>query len=193
MVIHETELKGVFVANPTVYKDSRGYFMESFRLDLWTAAVGAAAPIQENESFSVRGVLRGLHYQVPPFGQSKLVRVVCGAVRDVVVDMRPHSSTFGRVHIEILDDIDKKQLYIPSGCAHGFLTLSPQAIVHYKVDAPYVPHAERVIRFDDETLRIDWGDRAEISSLSVKDRCGLSWLEAVNNLSANDQADPNHF
>ena len=157
--------------------------MESFRLDLWEAAVGHLHFIQENESFSSEGVLRGLHYQIPPYSQAKLVRVICGAIRDVVVDMRPESSTFGVYHIEILDEIEKKQLYIPSGFAHGFLTLSAEAVVLYKVDAPYHPEAERSLRFDDETLQIEWGLSADSCIVSEKDRRALSWNEAVDELS----------
>ena len=192
MKIIETGLKGVYIADPEVHRDSRGYFMESFRFDVWEEVLGPVCFIQENESSSVKGVLRGLHYQVSPHGQSKLIRAVYGAVRDVVVDMRPKSVTFGQVHVEILDDIKKRQLFVPKGFAHGFLTLSSQAIVQYKVDAPYVAKAERTIRFDDDTLRIDWGVPSEISSLSVKDRYGLSWLEAVNNLSTDGQTGLNN-
>ena len=174
-----TALQGLFVAEPIVFKDNRGYFMESFRLDVWEAAVGPVRFIQENESYSVQGVLRGLHFQIPPYGQSKLVRVVCGAIRDVVVDMRPESPTFGQHHVEMLDEVNKRQLFVPSGFAHGFLTLSPQAIVQYKVDAPYVPAAERTLRYDDATLQIDWAAPPPFI-LSHKDRYALSWDEAVH-------------
>jgi len=170
------------VAEPDVRRDDRGYFMERFRLDLWEQTVGAVRFVQENESFSTQGVLRGLHYQAPPHGQSKLVWVVWGAVCDVVVDMRPESPTFGRYHLEILDDKDKRQLFVPSRFAHGFLALSPQAVVQYKVDAPYVPEAERTLRFDDPFLQIDWGVSSDALILSHKDRNGFSWAEAIEDL-----------
>jgi len=153
--------------------------MESYRLDEWEAALGSIRFIQENESFSTQSVLRGLHYQIPPHGQSKLIRVVCGAIKDVVVDMRPESPTFGRYYMEILDEINKKQLFVPSGFAHGFLTLSPQAVVLYKVDAPYHPAAERTLCFNDETLKIEWGGPSDSFILSDKDRNGLSWTAAI--------------
>ena len=180
MHFSETEFKGVYVAEPDVYIDARGYFMESFRLDIWEQVIGPLQFIQENESFSVQGVLRGLHFQLPPYGQSKLVRTVWGVVRDVVVDMRPDSATFGRFHIEILDNHSKKQLYVPSGFAHGFLVLSPEAVVQYKVDVPYYPEFERTLRFDDPFLQIDWGVPTYSCQLSEKDRQALSWQEVKN-------------
>ena len=182
MCIRETDIKGVYVAEPKVHRDGRGYFMESFRLDVWEEVVGSVRFIQENESFSIQGVLRGLHYQLPPHGQSKLVRVVRGAVYDVVVDMRPASSTFGQYYMEILDDIDNKQLFVPAGFAHGFLVFSPEAIVQYKVDVPYVPEAERTLRFDDPTLQIEWGAPAAYCVVSEKDRCGLFWEVAIQEI-----------
>ena len=180
--IRETQLKGVYTAEPEVYIDERGFFLESFRLDLWEKVVGPVRFIQDNESFSLHGVLRGLHYQLPPYGQSKLVRVVRGAVRDVVVDMRPDSPTYGQHHTEELNDQNKRQLFVPSGFAHGFLALSPEAVLQYKVDAPYVPEAERCLRFDDPALGIDWGVSPNSCLLSNKDRHGLSWEAAIDEI-----------
>jgi len=179
MHITETAINGVYVAQPHLYKDDRGYFMESFRLDEWEAAVGPVRFVQENESFSVQGVLRGLHYQMPPFEQAKWVRVVRGAIRDVVVDMRPQSTTFGKHHVEVLDDHDKKQLFVPKGFAHGFLVLSPEATVIYKVDAPYHPESERTLRFDDPFLQINWGIAPSACIVSEKDCHGLFWEEVI--------------
>lgn len=179
MFCKETKFKGVYIAEPEVHSDNRGHFFERFKLNEWEQILGPIRFIQENESFSIQGVLRGLHYQIPPYGQSKLVQVVWGAVRDVVVDMRPDSDTFGQYHIELLDDKNKKQLFVPSGFAHGFLVLSPQSVVQYKVDAPYHPAAERTLRFDDPFLHIDWGVPPASCILSDKDRQGFSWQTAM--------------
>ncbi|MDR2585345.1 MAG: dTDP-4-dehydrorhamnose 3,5-epimerase [Prevotellaceae bacterium] len=175
----KTKISGVYVAEPEVFRDGRGYFMERFRMDEWERIVGPVRFIQENESFSMLGVMRGLHYQLPPYGQSKLVQVVWGAIRDVVVDMRPKSPTFGKHHVEILDDRYKKQLFVPAGFAHGFLVTSPEAVVHYKVDAPYHPTSERTLRFDDPFLHIDWGVSPDSCHLSEKDRNGYYWETAM--------------
>jgi len=180
--LKEIELKGVYVTEPDVYRDNRGYFMESFRMDEWEAILGPIKFIQDNESFSTQNVLRGLHFQIPPYGQSKLVRVVWGAIRDVVVDMRSGSPTFGHYYIELLDNKNNKQLFIPSGFAHGFIVLSPEAVVQYKVDVPYYPDFERILRFDDHFLQINWGVPPDSCILSDKDRRGLSWEEAVKQL-----------
>jgi len=188
MLIKESEIKGVYIAVPNVYRDVRGSFLESFRVDVWERVIGPVQFIQENESFSTQHVLRGLHYQVPPFGQSKLVRTVVGAVLDVVVDMRPESSTFGQCHIEVLDDKEKKQLFVPNRFAHGFLILSPEAVVQYKVDAPYHPAYERTLRFDDPYLQINWGLASHLCVLSEKDRVGLFWEEAVKELRTMNRA-----
>ena len=177
--IKETKFKGVYTAEPEVYMDNRGYFMECFWSDLWEQVIGPTRFIQDNESFSRQRVLRGLHYQLPPYGQSKLVRVVVGAVQDVVVDMRPDSPTFGQHHTEELNDQNKRQLFVPSGFAHGFLALSPEAVVQYKVDAPYVPEAERCLRFDDPALGIDWGVSPDSCLISKKDLHGLCWEAAI--------------
>ena len=179
MHFKETKLRGVYVAHPDVYRDHRGFFLERFRLDEWESILGPIKFIQENESFSTQGVLRGLHYQISPYGQSKLVHVAWGAIHDVVVDMRPDSPTFGQYHLELLDDKNKKQLFVPSGFAHGFVVLSSEAVVQYKVDAPYHPASERILRFDDPFLKIDWGVSPDSCILSDKDRQGLSWEEAI--------------
>lgn len=182
MLFKETKFKGVYIIEPEVRTDMRGYFMESFRSDLWEEAPGPVRFIQENESFSRQGVLRGLHYQIPPYGQAKLIRVVRGAVLDVAVDMRPAQPTFGQYCQVELNDQNKRQLFIPSGFAHGFLTLSSEAVVVYKVDAPYCRESERSLRFDDPFLRIDWGVSPHSCILSDKDREGLLWEAATHEI-----------
>ncbi|MCL2739376.1 MAG: dTDP-4-dehydrorhamnose 3,5-epimerase [Bacteroidales bacterium] len=182
MLFKETKFKGVYIIEPEVRTDMRGYFMESFRSDLWEEAPEPVRFIQENESFSRQGVLRGLHYQIPPYGQAKLIRVVRGAVLDVAVDMRPAQPTFGQYCQVELNDQNKRQLFIPSGFAHGFLTLSSEAVVVYKVDAPYCRESERSLRFDDPFLRIDWGVSPHSCILSDKDREGLLWEAATHEI-----------
>jgi dTDP-4-dehydrorhamnose 3,5-epimerase len=182
MFVKESKIKGVFISEPIVYKDHRGSFMESFRYDVWGPYIGAVRFIQENESYSTQNVLRGLHYQILPYGQSKLVRAVWGTVMDVVVDMRPESPTFGCYHVEILDNIKKRQIFIPDRFAHGFLVLSPEAVVQYKVDAPYHPESERTLKFDDPFLSIDWGVPSDSCVVSGKDRSGLFWDEAIRQI-----------
>lgn len=170
MKVSELELKGVFLFEPTVFEDERGTFFEVFRQDFMQNILVKDYFVQENESFSKKGVLRGLHYQLPPFAQSKLIRCVTGKILDVVVDIRKKSSTFGK-HIKIeLSGDNKKQLFIPKGFAHGFVTLSDQAIIIYKVDNYYSKESEASIRFDDKELNIDWQFPIKKTILSKKDR-----------------------
>jgi dTDP-4-dehydrorhamnose 3,5-epimerase len=171
----------VFVVEPKVHGDSRGYFVESFRQDLFEATVGYKVNfVQDNESKSAKGVLRGLHYQLAPDAQSKLVRVIEGSVLDVAVDIRQGSPTFGQhVAVELSGD-NKKQMFIPRGFAHGFVVLSDTAIFSYKVDNYYAPESDRGLAFDDRELNIDWLLPNEQLLLSDKDRLQpcLSELEA---------------
>ncbi len=164
-------IPGLILIEPKIYGDERGYFTETFRKDLFEKALGYKVNfIQDNESRSVKGVLRGLHYQIPPFEQNKLVRVIEGSVLDVVVDIRKDSSTFGRhVAIELNED-NKCQLFIPRGFAHGFVVLSNYSIFSYKVDNYYSPSNERGIAFDDEQLAIDWILSKKDLQLSIKDQ-----------------------
>lgn len=161
----------VILIEPQVHGDSRGYFFESFRHDTFVAAIGQDIHFtQDNESKSSRGVLRGLHYQLPPFAQSKLVRVIAGSVLDVAVDIRRGSPTFGQ-HVTLeLSAENKRQLFIPRGFAHGFVVLSESATFTYKVDNPYAPEQDRGLAWDDPTLAIDWGMAHENIQLSAKDR-----------------------
>lgn len=152
----KTEIEGVFIIEPKVFKDARGYFMEAWKQSEFEANVGKIDFIQDNESKSSFGVLRGLHYQKGDYSQSKLVRVIKGRVLDVAVDIRQSSPTFGKhVMVELSED-NKRQFFIPRGFAHGFLVLSDEAIFTYKVDNPYAPQAEAGIRWNDPALAIEW-------------------------------------
>ena len=174
----ETAIAGVKVIEPRLFGDSRGYFFEAYREDLFAGAGIDARFIQDNESFSTGGVLRGLHYQIPPYTQAKLVRVVSGRVLDVVVDIRLGSPTFGK-HVAIeLSGESKRQLFLPRGMAHGFAVLSPEAVFVYKCDNFYCPAAERCIRFDDPALGIDWRLPLETVKLSPIDRRGVLFEDA---------------
>ena len=178
MKLERTNIPDLILLKPDVHKDNRGYFFESFRHDLLEEELGYEVNfIQDNESKSTRGVLRGLHYQVPPFGQSKLVRVIEGNVLDVVVDIRKNSSTFAKhFSIELSGD-NKYQLFIPKGFAHGFVVLSELATFLYKVDNYFSPENERGIAFDDNFLDIDWRLSLREIHLSAKDKCNPKFLD----------------
>jgi len=161
----------VVLIKPTVHGDNRGYFMESFRRDLFEEAIGYKVNfIQDNESKSTKGVLRGLHYQLPPYAQAKLVRVIEGSVLDVAVDIRKSSTTFGQYVTADLTAENKHQLFVPHGFAHGFVVLSDSATFTYKVDNYYAPEHDRGIAFDDNDLDIDWQLPLELLQLSDKDK-----------------------
>lgn len=174
----ETEIKGVYIIEPRVFEDARGYFFESFRQDEFDANVGKTVFIQDNESKSSRGVLRGLHYQKGDDSQAKLVRVIKGTVVDVAVDIRKSSPTFGKHVMVELSAENKRQLFIPRGFAHGFLVLSDEAIFTYKVDNIYAPQSEASIRFNDPALGIEWPIAAQEMLLSPKDTNGKTLAEA---------------
>ena len=165
-----TAIPEVVIIEPKVFTDERGYFMESFRKDLFEENVRKINFVQDNESKSTRGVLRGLHYQLPPFAQSKLVRVIKGKVLDVAVDIRKGSPTFGKYVVVELSEENKRQLFIPRGFAHGFLVLSNEAIFTYKVDNYYAPEYDRSIRFDDPTIGITWNFPKDKIVISQKDK-----------------------
>ncbi len=169
MIYNETFIKGVFVIEPKVFKDSRGYFFEAWKEGEFTENVGKVDFIQDNESKSSYGVLRGLHYQKGEFSQAKLVRVIKGCVLDVAVDIRRSSPTFGKHVMVELSDENKRQLFIPRGFAHGFLVMSDEAIFTYKVDNVYAPQAEAGIRWDDPELGIEWPIDKQQVSTSDKD------------------------
>ena len=170
MNIIRTDLEGVLIVEPKVFGDARGYFFETWRQDAYAAAGIDCQFVQDNESKSSLGVLRGHHWQAAPHTQAKLVRVVSGAVLDVAVDIRRNSPTFGR-HVAIeLSAANKRQLFIPRGFAHGFAVLSQEAIFAYKCDNAYCPAAERGLRFDDPALHIDWRIQPQQWNLSPKDQ-----------------------
>ncbi len=165
----ETAIPGVFIIEPKVFSDTRGYFMESFKQAEFEKHIGKVQFIQDNESKSSYGVLRGLHYQLPPYTQAKLVRVIKGCVLDVAVDMRKSSPTFGK-HVAVeLSEENKRQLFVPHGFAHGYLVLSEEAIFTYKVDNIYAPQSEGSLIYNDSTVGIDWGIDPKVIQLSAKD------------------------
>jgi len=169
----ELEIPGVWLIRPRRFGDARGYFMESFKLDEFQSHVGHVDFVQDNESFSTRGVLRGLHFQKGEFSQAKLVRVSQGRVLDVAVDLREGSPTFGR-HVAIeLSQENALQLFLPRGMAHGFVVLSDVAQFQYKVDNRYAPESEATLMFNDPVLGIDWKLEERELKLSEKDTRGL--------------------
>ena len=163
---------------PKVFGDARGYFMEAFRQDEFDRMVSPVTFVQDNESKSTRGVLRGLHYQKGDYSQAKLVRVIQGRVLDVAVDLRKGSPTFLK-HVAVeLSGENKRQLFVPRGFAHGFVVLSDEAVFCYKVDNVYAPQAECCIRYDDPAIGVEWPLPAEELLLSAKDAQGISVHEA---------------
>lgn len=169
----KTEIEGVWVIEPKRYGDARGYFSETFRQDLFDKHVGHVDFIQDNESFSTRGVLRGLHFQKGEWSQAKLVRVSQGKVLDVCVDLRGASPTFGKhVMVELSAD-NGRQLFIPRGFAHGFVVLSDVAQFQYKVDNVYAPQSEATLMWNDPELGIEWPLPASELLLSAKDQQGV--------------------
>jgi len=179
MKVLERKLNGVVLLEPKVFADDRGYFSETFRQDEFEEAVGYKVNfIQDNESKSSFGVLRGLHYQLPPFSQSKLVRVIKGSVIDVAVDIRKGSPTFGK-HVAVeLSGENKCQLFVPRGFAHGFVVTSETAIFSYKVDNYYAPEYDRGVAYNDPAIDISWGVDLEKLLLSEKDKMQPSLTEA---------------
>lgn len=169
MEYKKTEIEGVFIIEPRVFCDSRGYFFEAWKQQEFDEHVGHVNFIQDNESKSSYGVLRGLHYQKGDFAQAKLVRVIKGKVLDVAVDIRKSSPTFGRHVMAELSEENKRQFFIPRGLAHGFLVLSEEAVFTYKVDNVYAPQSEAGIRWDDPDLGIDWPISPEDILMSEKD------------------------
>lgn len=156
MTITKTDFEGLYIIEPKIFPDARGYFFESFNIDGIRKAGIDFNPVQDNESKSSKGVIRGLHYQLNPYAQTKLIRVVEGKIFDVAVDLRKDSPTFKRWFGKIIDSETKKQIFIPKGFAHGFSVLSDYAIIQYKVDDFYNKASERGIRFDDPQLNINW-------------------------------------
>tara|TARA_B100000401_G_C52802286_1_gene719198 strand:- start:1752 stop:2297 length:546 start_codon:yes stop_codon:yes gene_type:complete len=178
MLVKESKLKGLFIIEPTVFKDDRGYFFESFNSKLFKDRTGYSNNfVQDNESKSQKNVLRGLHFQNPPFAQGKLVRVIKGSVLDVAVDIRNDSPTYGE-HIKlVLSEQNKTMMYIPEGFAHGFLTLENDTIFSYKCTNYYNKSSEDCILWNDLTLAIDW--QIDKPILSEKDQLGKNFSSFV--------------
>ena len=170
MKVTKTSIPDVLIFEPNVFGDDRGYFMETFRLDEIRKHIGNVEFVQDNESFSEYGVLRGLHYQKPPFTQSKLVRVMQGEVLDIAVDIRMDSPTYGQHVSVLLTGENKKQLWVPQGFAHGFSVLSETAQFAYKCDNYYSPSHDAGFRWDDPKLGIDWKLPLDAIRLSEKDK-----------------------
>ncbi len=170
MNITETNIDGLVIIEPKVFGDARGYFMETFQKNTFNSNVTETEFIQDNESKSSKGVLRGLHFQLPPYQQAKLVRVIEGEVLDVAVDLRKDSKTYGQHYSILLSGENKKQFFVPRGFAHGFVVLSETAIFSYKVDNLYAPTHDSGILWNDETLNIDWNIDSALIQLSEKDK-----------------------
>lgn len=174
-----TEIPDVVLCKPIAFNDDRGYFVESFKKVSLENFIGKELSFcQDNESKSIKGVLRGLHYQSPPYTQTKLVRVICGSVLDIAVDIRKESKTFGRYVAVVLNEENKFQLLIPRGFAHGYVVLSEVAIFSYKVDNYYHKESERGIAFNDKTLNIDWKIDSKEILVSEKDKNQPNFIEA---------------
>lgn len=152
----KTNFEDVYIFEPKIWHDSRGYFVETFNHSTLSGTTINPNFVQDNEAKSTKGVLRGLHYQVGAYAQSKLVRAVVGEVLDVIVDLRPQSNTYGQSMSVILNDIGKKQMYVPRGFAHGYVVLSDEAIFAYKCDNVYHKDSEGGLKWDDPSLHIDW-------------------------------------
>lgn len=169
MEVIKTDIEGVVIIEPRIFEDARGYFFESFSQREFEEKVGKIVFVQDNESKSSYGVMRGIHFQRPPFTQSKLVRCVKGAVLDVAVDIRKGSPTYGKhVAVELTEE-NHKQMFMPKGIAHGFAVLSVEAVFQYKCDNFYAPQADGGISILDESLGIDWKIPTEKAILSEKD------------------------
>ena len=174
--VEKTALDGVLVLTPKRFADARGFFTESYNAKRFGEAGIDVAFVQDNHSYSARaGTVRGLHFQAPPFAQSKLVRVLRGAIIDVAVDARKASPTYGRwVGVELSAD-NGRQIFVPQGFLHGFITLTPDTDVAYKVDAFYDMESDGAVKWDDPDLAVDWGPTAKDASLSEKDAAAQSW------------------
>ncbi|AUP79396.1 dTDP-4-dehydrorhamnose 3,5-epimerase [Flavivirga eckloniae] len=171
MIVEETYLKGCFVLKPKVFEDKRGFFLESFNKKKFEKETGVTTNfVQDNQSKSSKGVLRGLHFQTSEYAQAKLIHVIRGKVLDICVDIRKESSTFGKHFSIVLDDIEHKQVYIPKGFAHGFLTLEDDTIFSYKCDNFYNKESESGILYNDKDLGIEWNYPLEKLIISEKDK-----------------------
>ncbi|WP_205513649.1 dTDP-4-dehydrorhamnose 3,5-epimerase [Longitalea arenae] len=180
MAFIDTGIPGLLVFEPMVFDDSRGYFYEAYNQKIFGGAGIETKFVQDNQSRSTYGVIRGLHYQIPPYAQAKLIRVLVGAILDVAVDIRKGSPTFGKVFAIELSAANKKQLYIPAGFAHGFSVLSDTAEVLYKCDQFYHKASEHGILYNDPVLQIDWKVPLENAIVSEKDQVLPLFADCVN-------------
>lgn len=181
MNITKTDFENLIIIEPHIFEDARGYFFESYNKNKLNKAIGNIEFVQDNQSKSTKGTIRGLHYQLAPFDQSKLIRVLDGVIYDVVVDLRKKSPTYGK-HFGIeLSCKNKKQFFIPKGFAHGFSVLSNTATVLYKTDSFYHPESERGINFNDPELKIDWKTDTNNAIVSTKDKVLPLFKEAEQN------------
>ena len=181
MKIIKTEFHGLYIIEPKIFTDTRGYFFESYNQKELKEVLVNFRSLQDNESFSSGNVIRGLHYQLNPMAQAKLIRVIHGRIRDVALDMRKGSPTYGRWKAVDIDSESKKQLFIPRGFAHGFSVLSPEAIILYKCDNYYSHEHERGIDLNDPALKIDWGIKPSEALISEKDSNNPPFSRAENN------------
>ena len=170
MEVEKTKIEGLLLIKPNVFKDSRGFFLESFNIEKYKKILGDICLVQDNLSHSMKNVLRGIHFQTPPFGQGKLVQVVQGEVLDVVVDLRRNSKTFGQHESFLLNEKNKNQLWIPEGFGHAFLSKENNTIFSYKCSNYYSSNHEATLLWNDPQLKIDWGIENPI--LSQKDKEG---------------------
>ena len=175
----ETKISDLIIIEPTVFGDARGYFLESYNQKKFEEVVGKTSFVQDNESKSSKGVLRGLHFQKPPFEQAKLVRCIDGEVLDVAVDIRKNSKTYGKHVSVLLSGENKRQLFVPRGFAHGFLVLSNSATFAYKVDNIYAPEYDSGIKYNDKDLNINWSLTENEVQLSLKDK-NLSFFKDLD-------------
>lgn len=181
MEVIKTDFQDLVVIKPRIFEDARGYFYESYSKTRYDDAIGDIQFIQDNQSKSSINTIRGLHYQLAPYAQSKLVRVLQGTILDVVVDIRKNSPTYGKYFSVELSEKNQKQLFVPRGFAHGFSVLSETAIVFYKTDNYYNPDSERGINFNDNDLGIDWKVSLNNAIVSTKDKVLPSFKEAEKN------------
>lgn len=181
MKVIKTDIDGVVIIEPKLFKDNRGYFYESFNDVEFKTKVANTDFVQDNESKSSYGVLRGIHFQKPPFSQAKLVRVIKGKVLDIAVDLRKDSPTYGQWTGVILSARNKKQFFLPRGMGHAFVVLSKTAVFQYKCDNFYCKEAEGGITWNDSTLNIDWGISAKDIVLSEKDKGHQTFEQYKNN------------
>lgn len=186
MKIKKTEIQGCYLIRPKIYEDDRGYFIESFNYQLFLNKTGHLVNfIQDNESHSSKGVIRGLHAQIGRHSQAKLVRVIRGKVLDAVIDIRKNSPSFGKVVTQVLDSENRNQLFIPKGCLHGFSVLEDNTIFSYKCDAYYNKDSEISINPLDPSLNIDWKIEKGKEIISDKDEDAISWSEFIKILNLN--------